>query len=151
MKNLLIALLFPLLSFSQREQYFFIQTEIDARNAIIGGTVNEQGYNGVLKAGFSAQWFRADIFYEFFPELHYQTAGVDLSHLFSYSRAFKQGLGIQISVIDKPKKLTPSLGLNGFLEFHFGKLFLSARAETKMRTDWDITVLSGFVGIGLKI
>ncbi len=151
MKNLLIALLFPLMCFSQTEQYFFLQTEVDARNALFGGTVNERGYNGVFKAGFSAQWFRADIFYETFRDLKYKTAGVNLTHLFNDDRPFKQGLGIQMSVIDKPKKLTPSLGLNGILEYHISWFFVSARAETKLRTDWDITVYSGFVGIGVKL
>lgn len=150
MRNLCIAFLFPLLSYSQSEQYFFLQTEVDARNALFGGTVNEQGYNGVLKAGFSAQWFRADIFYEFFPDLNYQTAGMDLTYLLRYRRALKAGAGLQISLIEKPKKLTPSLGFNGLLEYHFGRFFVSARAEVKMRTDWDITVYSGFMGVGFK-
>jgi hypothetical protein len=151
MKNLIVVLLFPLVSFCQSNQYFILQTEIDARNALFGGTVNERGYNGVFKAGFSAQWFRSDVFYETFSDLKYRTAGVNLTHLFNYDRAFKQGAGIQISVIDKPKKLTPSLGLNGILEYHFSQFFVSARAETKMRTDWDITVYSGFVGVGIKL
>lgn len=151
MRNLFIAFLFPLLSFSQSEQYFFLQTEVDARNALFGGTVNEQGYNGVVKAGFSAQWFRADIFYEFFRDLNYETSGVNLTYLLGYNRPFIAGAGIQISVINKPKKLTPSLGLNGILEYHFGRFFVSARAEVKMRTDWDITVYSGFMGAGIKL
>ncbi len=151
MRNLVIALMFPLISFSQSEQYFFLQTEVDARNAIFGGTVNEQGYNGVLKAGFSAQWFRADMFYEFFRDLNYETAGINLTHLFRYDHALKPGAGIQISVINKPKKLTPSLGFNGMLEYHFGRFFLSGRGEVKMRTDWDITVYSRFLGVGVKL
>lgn len=151
MRNLFIAFLFPLLSFGQTEQYFFLQTEVDARNAIFGGTVNDPGYNGVFKAGFSAQWFRADIFYEFFRDLNYETSGVNLTYLLFYDRPFKAGAGIQISVINKPKKLTPSLGLNGMLEYHFGQFFVSARTEVKMRTDWDITVYSGFMGVGIKL
>lgn len=151
MRILFIVFLFPLLSFSQTEQYFFFQTEVDARNALFGGTVNEQGYNGVFKAGFSAQWFRADIFYEFFRDLNYETSGVNLTYLLRYDRPLKAGAGIQISVINKPKKLTPSLGLNGVLEYHFNPLFVSARGEVKMRTDWRITVYSGFVGIGIRL
>jgi hypothetical protein len=151
MKALLLALLFPLLFYPQSNQYFFLQTEVDARNAIFGGTVNEQGYNGVFKAGFSAQWFRADVFFETFAELNYNSGGVNLTGLLHADKKFKQGAGIQISLINKPNKLTPSLGLNGLLEYHFGKLFASTRAEVKMRTDWDITVFSGFVGVGYKI
>lgn len=151
MKILVIFLLIPLACHSQSNQYFTLQTEIDARNALFGGTVNEKGYNGVFKAGFSAQWFRVDAFYETFSQLNYKTAGVNITHLFRYNRALIPGVGIQISVIDKPKKLTPSLGVNALLEYHFPRFFLSARAETKMRTDWDITVFSGFVGVGYKI
>lgn len=151
MRNLMIAFLFPWFMFSQEEQYFTLQTEIDARNALFGGTVNERGYNGVFKAGFSAQWFRADVFYETFPRLNYESAGVNLTYLINYDRAFKQGAGIQISFIDKPRKFTPSLGLNAVLEYHFNKFFISARAERKLRTDWEIVVNSGFLGIGLKI
>lgn len=154
MKILLIACFFPVLLFSQRqlpEQYFTIQTEVDARNALFGGTVNERGYNGVYKAGFSAQFFRADIFFETFKVLNYTSAGVDLFYLLNYNRAFKQGVGVQISIIDKPKRPTPSLGLNALLEYHFRDFFVSARLERKLRTDWDIIVNSGFVGVGIKI
>ncbi|CAN5222865.1 hypothetical protein BH23BAC2_BH23BAC2_17770 [soil metagenome] len=144
-------LLFHLNSFSQEEQYFTLQLEVDARNALVGGTVNERGYNIVLKGGFSAQWFRVDGFFEFFEELRYKTAGINFTHLIHYRRRFKQGLGIQISLIEKPKKVTPSLGVNGILEYHLDPFFVSLRGETKMRTDWDITVFSGFVGLGYKL
>ncbi len=120
-------------------------------NALFGGTVNNTGYNGVFKAGLSNKWFRADVFYETFAELNYNSGGMNLNGLLNYDRKFKQGAGIQMSLIDKPNKLTPSLGLNGLLEYHFGYFFASTRAEIKMRTDWDITVFSGFVGVGFKI
>lgn len=160
MKLCVVVFLFPLVLYSQYyqyaidsrdDQYFFFQTEVDARNAIFGGTVNEKGYNGVFKAGFSAQAFRTDIFYETFRELKYRSFGVNLNYILGYNRVFRQAAGIQLSFIDKPKKLTPSLGLNGILEYHFGKIFISTRVETKMRTDWRITVHSGFVGLGYKI
>ena len=38
---------------AQSDQYFVLQTEVDARNALFGGTVNDKGYNGVYKAGFA--------------------------------------------------------------------------------------------------
>lgn len=151
MKFLIVALFFPLVFFAQEKQYFTIQLEIDARNALFGGTVNERGYDMVFKGGFSAQWFRVDGFFEVFEVLKYKSSGVNFYGLINHRRAFKQGLGFQISLIDKPKKLTPSMGLNAFLEYHFGPVFISARGETKMRTDWDITVYSGFVGVGYKI
>lgn len=151
MKILLLVFLFPLFCFSQEEQYFTFQTEVDARNALFGGTVNEQGYNGVFKAGFSAQFFRADVFYETFKILDYTSFGVDLFYLVNYRRAFKQGAGVQISIIDKPKRPTPALGLNALLEYHFRNFFLSARLERKLRTDWDIVVNSGFIGVGYKL
>lgn len=150
MANLVICLLFPLFVVSQANQYVFLQTEVDARNALFGGTVNEVGYNGVFKAGFNAQWFRADVFYETFAILNYQSAGVNLSSMFRYNKALQPGVGVQFSLIDKPKRLTPSLGLNAMLEYHLGRFFVSARAETKLRTDWDITVHSGFLGLGYK-
>ncbi len=151
MRILIIALLFPLALYSQEEQYFVLQFEVDARNALIGGTVNEQGFDLVFKGGFSAQWFRVDGFLEFFEILDYRTAGVNITYLIHYRRKFKQGLGLQISIIEKPKKVTPSIGFNGILEYHLDPFFVSARAETKMRTDWDITVISGFVGVGYKL
>lgn len=151
MKVLVIALLWPFIFYSQSYQYFTLQAEVDARNALFGGTVNEVGYDVVFKAGFSAQWFRADVFYEFFPDLNYKTAGVNLTYLHNYNRKFIQGAGVQMSLIDKPKKLTPSIGLNLFLEYHLPWFFISARLERKVRTDWDIIVNSGFVGLGVKI
>ncbi len=151
MKILIIAMLFPCTFFSQEEQYFTLQFEVDARNALVGGTVNERGYDLVLKGGFSAQWFRVDGFFEFFEILKYKTAGVNLTYLIHHRRKFKQGVGLQISLIEKPKKVTPSVGLNGILEYHLDPFFVSARAETKIRTDWDITVFSGFVGVGYKL
>lgn len=147
---MVIVLLFPVVLFSQSNQYLFLQTEVDARNMIFGGTVNERGYNGVFKAGFSAQWFRADVFYETFAALDYKTGGLDLYYIFRYDRALKAGLGVQMSLINKPKKLTPSIGLNALLEYHFAHFFLSARLERKVRTDWDIIVNSGFVGVGYR-
>lgn len=128
MKIFVIAFLFPYFLYSQAGQYFIVQTEVDARNALFGGTVNERGYNGVYKVGFSAQWFRVDSFYETFARLNYETAGMNLTYLLNYNKAFKQGAGIQISFINKPRKLTPSLGLNAVLEYHFNRFFVSARA-----------------------
>ena len=151
MKLLVILLLFPLVFYAQEEPYFTLQLEMDARNALFGGTVNERGFDVVIKGGFSAQYFRVDGFFEVFEILKYKSAGVNFYGLLNYKRAFKQGVGIQISLIDKPKKLTPSMGLNGLLEYHFGPVFISARGETKMRTDWRITVNSGFLGVGYKI
>jgi len=151
MKLLVVVLLFPLLFCAQDQQYFTLQLELDARNALFGGTVNEQGYDIVVKGGFSAQWFRVDGFFEVFEVLRYKSSGVNFYGILNHKRAFKQGLGFQISFIDKPKKLTPSMGLNGLLEYHFGPVFISASGETKMRTDWRITVYSGFVGVGYKI
>lgn len=151
MKILVIVLFFHLSGFTQEEQYFTLQMEVDARNALVGGTVNERGYNIVFKGGFSAQGFRVDGFFEFFKELRYKTAGINLTHLIHHRRRFKQGLGLQISLIEKPKKVTPSVGLNGILEYHLDTFFISARAETKVRTDWDITVFSGFMGVGYKL
>jgi len=151
MKILIIAILFPCTFFSQEEQYFTLQFEVDARNALVGGTVNEQGFDLVFKGGFSAQRFRVDGFFEFFQELRYKTAGINITHLIHHRNRFKQGVGLQISIIEKPKKVTPSIGLNGILEYHLDPFFVSARAETKMRTDWDITVFSGFVGVGYKL
>jgi hypothetical protein len=151
MKIMVMALLFPVVLFSQSNQYLFLQTEVDARNMIFGGTVNDRGYNGVFKAGFSAQWFRADIFYETFAALDYQTGGLNLSYIFRYDHSFKMGLGVQMGLINKPKKLTPSVGLNGILEYHFTPFFISARLERKVRTDWDIIVNSGFVGVGYRL
>jgi hypothetical protein len=49
MKIVVMALLFPVVLFSQSNQYLFLQTEVDARNMIFGGTVNERGYNGFLR------------------------------------------------------------------------------------------------------
>lgn len=150
MKILVMVLLFPMLALSQANQYFTLQTEVDARNLFFGGTVNETGYNGVFKAGFSTNWFRADVFYETFALLNYQTAGVNLTYLHNYDKAFKQGAGVQMSFIEKPRRFTPSLGLNAILEYHFDSFFITARLERKLRTDWDITVNSGFVGVGVK-
>lgn len=150
MKIVVIALLFPVVLFSQSNQYLFLQTEVDARNMIFGGTVNERGYNGVFKAGFAAQWFRTDVFYETFTALNYKTGGLNLYYILRYDRALKAGLGVQMSLINKPKKLTPSIGLNALLEYHFTHFFISARMERKVRTDWDIIVNSGFLGVGYR-
>jgi hypothetical protein len=57
-------------------------------------------------------------FYETFAELNYNSGGVNLNGLLNYDKKFKQGAGVQMSLIDKPNKLTPSLGLNGLLEYH---------------------------------
>lgn len=151
MKLLIIVFILPFTLYSQSFQYFTLQAEIDARNALVGGTVNDVGYDVVLKGGFSAQWFRADFFYEFFPDLNYKTGGVNLTYLHNYNRKFIQGAGVQMSLIDKPRKLTPSVGLNLLLEYHFHRFFITARMERKVRTDWDIIVNSGFVGVGVKI
>lgn len=152
MKTFLLILLFPVFAHSQANQYFTLQTEVDAANAIFGGTVNDRAYNGTFKLGYSRNWFRGDIFYETFPWLQYESGGLNLYYLFNREKPLKFGPGIQMSVIDRPASFTPSLGVNGLLEYHLSRWFFTARMELKMRTEWRHRVVrSGFLGVGYKI
>lgn len=49
-KFFLLFLLLPLFVHSQSNQYFTLQTEVDAANAIFGGTPNDRAYNGTKSA-----------------------------------------------------------------------------------------------------
>lgn len=152
LKIFFLFLIFPVFVHSQSNQFFTIQTEVDAANAVFGGTVNDRAYNGTFKIGYSRNWFRGDVFYETFPWLQYESGGINLFYLFNDEKPLKFGPGIQMSVIDRPNRFKPSLGLNGLLEYHLDEWFFTARIEIKMRTEWGYKIVrSGFLGVGYKI
>src|SRR5690606_41645898 len=130
MKILVVALLFPLVFCAQEQQYFTLQMELDARNALFGGTVNEQGFDIVIKGGFSAQGFRVDGFFEVFDVLKSKSSGFNFYGLLNHKRAFKQGVGFQINLKDKHKKINQSMRLTGLLEYYYGPVLLDARVAT---------------------
>lgn len=146
-KIILIILFLPFWSYSQ----VWIGTEIDVRNALFGGTVNPRAYDGVFNLGYRSGYFETAAFFETFKQIEYQSYGVNLNVITRPEKRLVPLAGFQISMINRPWKVTPSLGLNTRLEYHFGKVFIYLRGEGKLRTDWNNKVVtSGYAGIAYK-
>lgn len=152
MKKLLLLLLFPVLSYSQG--FVWMGTEIDPRNAIFGGTVNEQAFDGMLKLGYRNGHFEANAFYEIFPVIDYKSYGVNLNIVTRPEKLLVPVAGFQVSMIQRPWHLYPSLAINAKLEYHFNRwsrFFVYIRGESKLRSDWnDKIVHSGYFGVAYK-
>jgi len=151
----LLLLLLPFVSSAQR--YFTIGTEIDVRNALIGGTVNDRAYNGFHTIGYSAEKFRVEVFYDHFEVIDYESFGMQFGGLLPYND-FRIPILAQISTIHRPNSLTPSLGLVSGVEYHIGRLIIGLTGEGKLRSEFEKLydkpnriVFSGRFGVKFKI
>jgi len=165
---LLIAITVIQVSYAQskwindNEDYFFIGTAIDPRNTFFTGEKDTQGYNGIIKAGYKDDWAKIEMFYEIYPNIDYESFGLNLYFLHDTGKRLVPGAGLQLSIIERPTKVLPSFAGNLVLEYHINRFYLSARAEGKYRSDLKPGVyyyggeervpikFSGYLGLGFK-
>ncbi|TBW29941.1 hypothetical protein [Gramella sp. KN1008] len=151
----LLLLLFPLQSFSQYwltrdEDYFFISTGVDVRNAIFGGTVNDAAYDGTISAGYRNAGFSILVYYESFTAIRYESMGINPGFVVRPGKMLIPVADLSLSFIRRPWKVYPSLAANGRLEYHFDRFFVYARGEYRWRTDYDFFQASVYGGISIK-
>ncbi|MCG9970511.1 hypothetical protein [Christiangramia crocea] len=157
MKRLLflLLLLLPAHSFAQYwltrdEDYFFVSTGVDVRNAIFGGTVNDASYDGTLSVGYRNAGFSILAYYETFAAIRYESMGVNPGYVFRPGKMLIPVADLSFSFIRRPWKTYPSLAINTRLEYHFDRFFIYARGESRWRTDYDFFQVSVYGGVSVK-
>ena len=150
-----VLLWVPLHVFSQswltkEEDYFFISTGVDVRNATFGGTVNDAAYDGTYSLGYRNAGFSILAYYENFSAIRYESAGLNPGYVFRPGKMLVPVADISLSFIRRPWKVYPSLALNSRIEFHFSKFFIHLRGESRWRTDYDFFQFSVYGGISYK-
>lgn len=152
--KLLVMLLLPVLVSAQG---LFISTGIDARNAAFGSPVNPPAYDGTFSLGIRKETFQAELRYETFKAIDYQSAGVAVSYVHTPERYTLQRwhvlLGGELGIIHREVdwlnvqyhlKAAGSTTLQYLL---FDRLGLNARAEAAWRGDLDKPVFSGYLEV----
>lgn len=152
---LLLLMLLPMHAFSQswltrEENYFFVSTGVDVRNAIFGGTVNDAAYDGTYSIGYRNAGFSILAYYETFSAIKYESAGVNPGYVFRSGKRLVPVADVSLSFIRRPWKVYPSLALNSRIEFHFARFFVYLRGESRWRTDYDFFQFSIYGGISFK-
>ncbi|MCB7482268.1 hypothetical protein [Christiangramia sediminis] len=151
----LVLMCVPLHAFSQswltkEEDYFFVSTGVDIRNAIFGGTVNDAAFDGTYSIGYRNAGFSILAYYENFSAIRYESAGLNPGYVFRPGKILVPVADISLSFIRRPWKVFPSLALNTRIEFHFSKFFIYLRGESRWRTDYDFFQVSVYGGISYK-
>lgn len=159
---LILIMVFPVLCTAQpvnwfeKENFLFVSTEIDARNALFGSPVNPPAYDGVFNLGYRDHGFHVQASYENFKAIEFYSFGFKAGHVFNYEGDWNYtvlaGLGwIQRNVDWIQKTLHGSASISGQMEYHVHRFFLFLRGEGRVRTDINKFKPSGYAGIGFKI
>ncbi len=135
----------------EKENYFFISTGVDLRNAVYGGTVNSRALDIVFGIGARMENFQVEGWYESFTRIKYEAYGINLSYVFKPEKRWVPMAGLELGIIRRPKHLHPSLALIVQLDYNFSKFFVFLRGQGKLRTDLEhLTKGSVYGGIGYK-
>jgi hypothetical protein len=157
LKNwLLILYIIPLFCTAQfyefeKENYFFISTGVDIRNAVYGGTVNSRALDIVFGIGARTGNFQVEAWYESFTRIEYEAFGMNLNYVFQPEKRWVPMVGLELGFIQRPRQLHPSLALIAQLDYNFSSFFVFLRGQGKLRTDLE-HLLKGSVygGLGYK-
>lgn len=136
--------------YTEEEEYFFIGTGVDVRNAIFGGTVNDASYDGTYSIGYRNEGFSVLAYYETFSAIRYESMGVNPGIVFRPGKLLIPVADLSLSIIRRPWKSYPSLAANTRLEYHFHRFFIYVRGEYRWRTDYDFFQASVYGGISFK-
>lgn len=150
---LLLALPFRLSAqywLTMEEEYFFVGTGLDLRNAVFGGTVNPAAYDGTYSTGYRNGGFGIIATYETFSAIRYQSFGVNPGWVITPGKILIPVTELSLSFIKRPWKVYPSLAANGIVEYHFDRFFVFLRGEYRWRTDYDFFQASVYGGIAVK-
>lgn len=138
-------------------QGLFVSTGIDARNAAFGSSVNPPAYDGTFSLGIRKETFQAELRYETFAAIDYQSLGVSMSYVHTSERYTQQRwhvlLGGELGAIHRDVdwlnveyhlKAAISPTLQYMVWDNFG---VGARAEAAWRGDLDKPVFSGYLEV----
>jgi len=135
----------------EKENYFFINTGVDLRNAAYRGTVNSRALDIVYGMGARTGNFQAEAWYESFTRIKYEAFGMNLNYVFRPERRLVPMAGLELGFIKRPKHIHPSLAFIAQLDFNFSRFFVFIRGQGKLRTDLEhLTKGSVYGGIGYK-
>ncbi|MUP44701.1 hypothetical protein E0K83_02950 [Gramella sp. BOM4] len=135
---------------SREDTYFFAATGVDLRNATIGGTVNDAGYDGTFSLGYRNVNFSITAYYETFKAIRYESAGINPGFLLRPGKKLIPAADLSLSIIRRPWKTYPSLAANTRIEYHFDRFFVYCRGEYRWRTDYDFFQVSVYGGFAYK-
>ena len=135
---------------AKEEDYFFVSTSLDIRNAIFGGTVNEQAYDGIFSAAYRSGTFQILAYYETFKEIEYESFGMNPGYVFRPGKIWVPVVDLSLSLIRRPFGNFPSLASNTRMEIHFDRFFAFLRGEFRWRTDFNFFQVSLYGGIAYK-
>lgn len=135
---------------TREQEYFYIGTGVDLRNAVFGGTVNPAAYDGTFLLGYRNEGFGIVATYESFSAIRYESFGISPGWVMRPGRMFIPVTTLSLSVIKRPWKVYPSLAANGIIEYHFDRFFIYLRGEYRWRTDYDFFQASMYGGIAVK-
>lgn len=157
MKKILLLIIFILPAqlsaqywLSREEDYFFVSTSLDIRNAIFGGTVNEQAYDGIFSGAYRNGNFQILAYYETFKKIEYESFGVNPGYVFRPGKIWVPVADLSLSFIRRSFGTFPSLAGNTRIEIHFDRFFTFIRGEYRWRTDYDFFQVSVYGGIAYK-
>lgn len=136
--------------FTEEENYFFVSSGLDIRNATLGGTVNPAAYDGTYTFGYRNHTFSLLGYYETFKAIRYESFGINPGYVFRPGRMLVPVADLSLSFIRRPWNIYPSLALNTRLEYHFDRFFVYLRGEYRWRTDYDFFQASLYGGISFK-
>ncbi|MBO2546073.1 hypothetical protein J0871_16775 [Salegentibacter sp. BDJ18] len=159
MRNIIIIILFPLLSLSQERdtRFAFMATGVDPGNAIYGSKVNEPAYNGSYSIGFRDRGFQLQATYQVFTAINFKAVEVYAGKVFNYGRRFNYVALAGVSMIQRKvnwlnQELHPALNLQGKIEYHFNNtFFVFGLGEFCYRGDIQELVPSGRIGVAVKL
>lgn len=135
---------------TREEEYFFVATGLDLRNAVFGGTVNPASYDGTFSGGYRNGGFGIIATYESFSAIRYESFGISPGWVIRPGKMLIPVTDLSLSVIRRPWKVYPSLAANGIMEYHFDRFFIYLRGEYRWRTDYDFFQASVYGGIAVK-
>lgn len=135
----------------EKENYFFVSTGVDIRNAVYGGTVNSRALDIVFGLGARTGNFQAEAWYESFTRIKYQAFGLNLNYVFRPEKRWVPMAGLELGLIKRPKHFHPSLALLVQLDYNFSSFFVFLRGQGKLRTDLEhLYKGSVYGGLGYK-
>lgn len=135
---------------TSEEEYLLVGTGLDARNAIIGGTVNPASYDGTFSFGYRNGGFSIIGYYENFTGIRFQMLSLNPGFVIRPGKKLIPVIDASLAVIKRPWKAYPSVAINSRLEYHFPRFFLYGRGEYRWRTDYNFYQFSVYVGVAYK-
>ena len=134
----------------------FISIGIDPKNALVGGTVNNQAIDLLLKTYYRADEVEVGIFYEAFPEISFVNYGIlvnlvlDLQKV-THTIPLELVAGYEIGRIHNKTKKGTSTACNVELRYDIRRLVIGLQYQNKFRGELGRRVQSGYINLGYRL